>query len=534
MSIRMGLPSAWIAAATFLAASTSALGGHDTLGKWEPVVEINADPSWPLAMHAVHLPSGLVLVWYEDPNDQSRPAKTWDPVSHQILNAATPLAKGRSGHAAIPDGSVVVAGGEIDGLSTNLAARFDGSVWTDIADLALDHWRPTCTSLANGKLLVTAGTTTLDDCATVPLTHEIFDPATGQWTSLTPIMPVSAPPPPPPCVNPFFICVSPWMFVMPTGNLFYAGGTQDLSTWQLRLDVTPPIWECVDESNFVGSKFGSAVIYQRDPANPFGPPGPMEVLKCGGNVTIPGFIEDEPSELVERINLSVAPSQWEIVSFMFNPRIEHNTVLLPNNKVLVVGGMNSDAPACFDAGGCAVGWAEWIDPNDPDGFPNWELLAQTITDRGHHSTAVLLLDGSVLVAGGEGPSAYTAEIFKPPYLFSGGDELTDEQRPRISSAPAVITYGRPFAVRLEPNPPLPYMKVTLVRLGATTHAFDQNQRLLSLTYIVQGDPTAPVLTVTPPASPNLAPPGYYMLFVVTGNTPLGGGIPSKGRYVQLR
>jgi hypothetical protein len=58
-----------------------------------------------------------------------------------------------------------------------------------------------------------------------------------------------------------------------------------------------------------------------------------------------------------------------------------------------------------------------------------------------------------------------------------------------------------------------------------THAFDQSQRLLPLSF----SPTPSGLSVTLPASGTIAPPGPYMLFLVNSN-----GIPSVGQILRLR
>jgi PKD repeat protein len=63
-----------------------------------------------------------------------------------------------------------------------------------------------------------------------------------------------------------------------------------------------------------------------------------------------------------------------------------------------------------------------------------------------------------------------------------------------------------------------------VRPGAATHAFDMDQRLVGLSYTVGSG----VLNVTAPPNGNLAPPGYYMLFVLDT-----AGVPSVARFVRL-
>ena len=56
--------------------------------------------------------------------------------------------------------------------------------------------------------------------------------------------------------------------------------------------------------------------------------------------------------------------------------------------------------------------------------------------------------------------------------------------------------------------------VSLIRLGAVTHAFDENQRFQWLTFSKDGTG----LDVTAPSSSNRAPPGHYMVFILTATT----------------
>jgi hypothetical protein len=72
--------------------------------------------------------------------------------------------------------------------------------------------------------------------------------------------------------------------------------------------------------------------------------------------------------------------------------------------------------------------------------------------------------------------------------------------------------------------PAAIARVTWIRLGSVTHAFDSNQRFNELSFA----PTTGGLNVTAPASPNLAPPGHYMLFLLNAK-----GVPSIGRIVRI-
>jgi Domain of unknown function (DUF1929) len=65
---------------------------------------------------------------------------------------------------------------------------------------------------------------------------------------------------------------------------------------------------------------------------------------------------------------------------------------------------------------------------------------------------------------------------------------------------------------------------SLIRTGAVTHFFDQSERYLPLAF----SQTTGGLTVMAPINGNLAPPGYYMLFIVNSS-----GVPSIAPFVQL-
>ncbi len=67
-------------------------------------------------------------------------------------------------------------------------------------------------------------------------------------------------------------------------------------------------------------------------------------------------------------------------------------------------------------------------------------------------------------------------------------------------------------------------RISLIRLGAVTHAFNMDQRFLPLSFTANGGQ----LDVVMPANANLAPPGYYMLFLVNAN-----GVPSKAAMIQI-
>jgi hypothetical protein len=67
-------------------------------------------------------------------------------------------------------------------------------------------------------------------------------------------------------------------------------------------------------------------------------------------------------------------------------------------------------------------------------------------------------------------------------------------------------------------------RMTLVRFGAVTHAFSNEQRFQDLAFTQSGKN----LNVTLPASADVSPPGFYMLFAIDPN-----GVPSKAKIIRL-
>lgn len=295
---------------------------------------------------------------------------------------------------------------------------------------------------------------------------EVWNPSTGFWTDL----PLAS----------LQLELYPFMFLLPKGVVFAAGpGT---STYVL--DVDTQTWTLVATSVNDG---GSAVAL-----------APGRILKCGGYAA-----PTKRTEIID-FNQSVVPT-WVTVGSMNHARHDHNLTLLPDGSVLATGG--------YDETGTPVLAAELFEPASLA----WKEMKSMQTPRLYHSTAQLLRDGRVVSAGGDGyPSA---EIFNPPYLFQG-------PRPVITSAPSEVGYAQIFPVGTPA--PAHVKRVTLLRLGAVTHSFDQNQRFNELKFTVPAPSTTPGIVVRAPLSAKLAPPGAYMLFLISDQ-----GVPSKGHYLLL-
>jgi hypothetical protein len=144
-------------------------------------------------------------------------------------------------------------------------------------------------------------------------------------------------------------------------------------------------------------------------------------------------------------------------------------------------------------------------------------MATDPVPRGKFSSAFLLPSGRIMTIGnnpGDGSFDPRISVYSPPYLFHG-------PRPKITSlAHTYWTYGS--AQRITVNQKI--TKAELIRPASVTQSADPNQRLVALPLTVSGNHVG--LTVT--SNPDIAPPGWYMLFVVNAS-----GVPSVARWVHV-
>ena len=115
------------------------------------------------------------------------------------------------------------------------------------------------------------------------------------------------------------------------------------------------------------------------------------------------------------------------------------------------------------------------------------------------------------------------ECFSPPYLFRKDGSGLLASRPLTAAAPTTSGYGQALAIDTPQAGTIG--KVGLVRLGAPTHSEDQGQRYVPLSFTASGTR----VRATSPATSNLAPAGYYMLFVTDT-----AGVPSVAKIIRLQ
>jgi hypothetical protein len=481
-------------ASALVVVSLAALGGppaalaqSSAQGQWQTL-------PYPMPINPVHvalLPTGKVVVVSGSGNvagNMNFQAALWDPQIGTITTQPVAWDMFCNGMVVLPDGRPFVMGGTLqyDPFHGELrTSTYDPgtNTFTDQQSMAHGRWYPTGTVLGDGRVMIFSG---LNETGGTNTSVEFYSLSTG-WSAA-----FSAPWTPP---------LYPRMHLLPNGNVFYSGSTTGSSlfnpsthTWTTNIAFT----------NYSGTRtYGSSVLLPLTAANNY---KPRVMIMGGGNPS---------TNTTEIIDLSAATPKWAFGPNMSQPRIEMNATILPNGKVLALGGSLND-----EDNNTASLNADLYDPASntftPAGAESFARL--------YHSVSLLLPDGTVWVAGGNpqrGTYEANMEIYSPPYLFNAdGSPAT---RPTISgTSSGVIGYGGAFQVQTPDAATI--SSVVLMRNGAATHAFDMDQRYVGLSFTAG----AGVLNVIGPPNGNIAPPGFYMLFLLNS-----AGVPSIATIVQV-
>ena len=478
-------------------------------GLWGPVFRLSN-----VAAHATVLKTGLVLLWgRRDRPDQSLDEQEctpllWDATTNQETATPQPaLANGTkvnlfcSGHAFLPDGRLLVVGGhraDSDGLDQ--AAIYDPATnrWTATQRMKNGRWYPTAMTLPDGSVLVLSGSYIRNGTIINNADPEVW--TDGRWTTLARI-PDNA------------LDLYPRMHCARHGVVFICGPRAQ--TWSLDTSQGGR-WRQVAQRINAQRDYAPSVAFDVD----------RVIYLGGGNQPR----TREPTPATETINLGEGQVRWRAAEPMRFPRRQHNATILADGTVLVTGGtrggggMEPNSMGFNDLRpGQPVHIAELWDP----ATGRWSEMAAEQVDRCYHASAVLLPDGTVLSAGGgeykpfgnvanePQDSHRDAQVFFPPYLFKG-------PRPEITSAPAIVRYGDTFQVGTAH--PENVGKVTWIGLSSVTHSLNMSQSISVLDF----EAAAGGLSVSAPESPDVCPPGHYLLFFLSTR-----GVPSVASIIQI-
>jgi hypothetical protein len=474
-----------------LALAASSPGGllaqAGTQGQWRTLT--NQAPINPI--HVALMNNGEVLIVAGSGNLSTETffqAAVWDPLSETFQTQAIAWDMFCNGMVVLHDGRVFVNGGNLQydpffGEPRN--AVFDPAThtFTNVQNMAHGRWYPTVTTLGDGRVMTFSG---LRETGGTNSAVEIYTVGSG-WS---PEYPAGWTPP-----------LYPRMHLSTDGRVFYAGEGRGSRFFNPATNTWTSV---VATTNFAGSRgYGTSVLLPLTPANGYRP----RVMILGG--------ASPATATTEIIDLSAPTPTWAYGPSMSQPRIQISATILPNGKVLAVGGSTNNE----DAATASLN-ADLYDPATNTFSP----ASRNLYPRLYHSASLLLPDATVLLIGGNpqrGNYERRLEIYSPAYLFKG--DGTPAARPTVTGVtPGTVGYGATFQVQTPDAAGIG--SVVLVRPGAATHAFDMDQRLVGLSYTAGSG----VLNVTAPPNGNIAPPGYYMLFVLNG-----AGVPSVARFVRL-
>ena len=529
-----------------LARRTAARAPASEIGRW-------THAPFPLprsyAIHSVMLPTGKVLYWgfpSKPPNVGN--GTIWDPAKGYGPDAFTnvpppvvdpdgpgpqPAAVAPiycSAQSFLPDGEVLVTGGNLvlpnrsDPAYTfwaglNQAFTFNPWTerWTQQPQMNDGRWYPTQVLLADGRTITMGGYGDQAPGGILNLDLEVFKPGATPGSvgsfSIHPEVPVPTG------------LLYPHMFTLPDGRVAVAGPyPRNAALIDARDPGEPITWTELPRS--LEQRGGGNAILEPD-----GPRGSWKVKMLGGigGTDLPDGSR-LPSATTEEIDLQHPERGWKLESPLNIGRSYQNTVLLPDRSMVTVGGGygqdQKDGVYRIDSDGAR----RQVELYDPD-TKKWSLGPAQMEDRGYHATALLLPDGRIF-SGGDNHHPYepdgswsttdTAEIYSPPYLFKG-------KRPVIRKAPKRAGWNELIKVRTAGKPKA--TSAVLVAPSATTHGNDMNQRLVPLRVkkprLKKGKRFKGLQLMTPPSA-GVAPPGYYMLFVLDKK-----GVPSVAKWVQL-
>ncbi|KAJ7526523.1 hypothetical protein O6H91_16G010000 [Diphasiastrum complanatum] len=472
----------------------------------------------------INLPNGRCR------DDSSDLTSTHDCTAHSVLftpgsNSIRPLYIATdtwcSSGQFFANGMLVQTGGDFDG---NTKVRYftpcpsDGTCdWVEATDQGLQQgrWYATNQILPDGRQIIVGGRSVF--------TTE-FIPANGQGTTYLPFLQQTED-----VQNDNYY---PFVHLIPDGNLFIFAN-RDSILYNYFTNTVVRTYPTIPGEPRNYPSAGSSVMLPLMASDGF---STAEILVCGG-AQFGAFQNPSTfplaSQTCGRITATDTSAAWAMET-MPTARTMGDMVLLPNGDVLIINGAQN---------GCS-GWGNAINPNlspflyvptAAAGNRLSTLTASTIP-RVYHSTANLLPDARVLVAGSNTHQFYTftgylptelrVEAFSPDYLSPANSNL----RPTILSSPtSPITYNSVFTISFSvPNAPQGNVEVNLVSSPYTTHSFSQGLRLLKLAVSQQvGSGTGYQVTVTAPTNNVIAPSAYYMLFVVNQ------GIPSSAAWVQI-
>ena len=480
-----------VSEAVLLAAKAQA-----ALSRWSAPIKLPIVP----AAGAV-LPNGKLLFWSADTrNNFGNGGNTFSAVYDPVTGTTTERNVNETGHnmfcpgtARLPDGRLLVNGG----LDSGTSSLYDpvSNNWTRAAAMNVPRAYNASVPLSDGSVMTMGGSWSGANGGTRPA--EIYTAQNG-WRVL-PGLPE----------DPFRLDgqYRGWqsdahfaMFPTANGKVLLAGPMVNMAWLDTQGNGS---WTAAGARGDDAPSFaGNWVMYTGG-----------KILKTGGSTWNNGTPANANSYVIDTTR---GTADVRRVASMAYPRIQANSVALPNGQVIVVGGQTYSKEFSDDY---AVLAPELWDPETE----TFTVLPAMSVARNYHGVALLLPDGRVASAGGGlcncAADHPDMQILSPPYLFNADGSLAT--RPAITTAPLQLSYGSTANVVTDSA----VTSFALVRMGAATHTVNNDQRRIALDF-TRGAGNAYQLSI--PSNPGILLPGQWMLFAMNEQ-----GTPSLAKIVVV-
>ncbi len=466
----------------FCALATSKVAQANNVdGAWSPVAD------WPLiSIHAALTPDKRVLTYGTDGTGKQTGYfiyDVWDPAAgaldlgHMTLDNLTTTDIFCSSQIILPQsGEILIAGGDnwtgsgTTNTGNNNSNIFDygNNTLAQSANMNRSRWYSSATALVNGEIYIQGGNGGGD----LPEVRE-----TGGGFRLLTGAPTGG-----------YAAIFPRNFLAPDGRVFGYD-----TSGKMYFVSTGGTGSIAGVGQFTSANAGwtsSAAMFR-----------PGRILQIGGNSNLAGIID-----------INGPQPTWTATQPMATKRQWVSATVLADGKVLATSGS--------EVGNQLTGVNTTAEIWDPE-TGLWHVGSAGVPARLYHSSALLLPDGSVLVAGGGAPGPLVntnAEIYYPPYLFNGVGGFAT--RPQILLAPDVANVGDNLAVQVDAT----ISRVTLIKSGSVTHSVNMDQRFLELSFTQSGN----MLGISLPVRATDTPPGYYLMFAIDN-----AGVPSVAQMLRI-
>ncbi|KAL8669464.1 MAG: hypothetical protein Q9168_005950 [Polycauliona sp. 1 TL-2023] len=517
-------------------------------------LQITPTGSGAAAMHAGLLPNGRVVFLdkveqtsqLKLPNGQYAYSAEYDPATNKVVPLSYKTNAFCSGGAFLADGRFVSIGGNApltfidptvgDGFKSirylgrsSSDASLNGQSWSEPGNqISSARWYASVQTMPDGTLFVASGSLNgLDPTvkANNNPTYEILN-AQGITSGQSIPMDILSK------NQPYYMY--PFIHLLNNGQLFVAVA-KSAEVFNVATNAVTKQLPDIPGTYRTYPNTGGSVLLPLSSANGYAP----DVIICGG-----GAYQDitSPTEAsCARMKPLDANPQWEMDSMPQGRGMVEGT-LLPDGTVIWLNGCNVGAQGFGIAKAPTLGVLIY-DPVQAKG-QRWSTGPTSTIARLYHSVALLLLDGTLMIAGSnpvEQPLAtpvpnqvpsedfvteYRVEIYTPPYL--AGANANKRPTGMTLSSKSLKADGSTFTVRFTAPAGNKAVKVSLYHGGFVTHSLHMNHRMIFLdTTGYQAGATAQTLTAKMPPNHNVAQPGPYVVYVTVD------GVPAVGQFVSV-